>query len=216
MWNNDYLDKSMKNKLQDITLECSVKPTVSILSLTEAKNYIKVNHTADDSLITSIIKNSSHMVENVIHKVIHKSSYTQYQQGGINKIKLLKCPVTGTPTVTYYETFDSTGESITATRVVGNTLYSNTSWFSEGREGDGYKIEYDTGLFSSATDDNSMEYTVIKNCMLRLCAFLYENRQTYCVGFNEENWSITYDLNNIPIDIKNMLLPLRQENLGVL
>lgn len=219
MFENDYLDKSLKNNIQNLSYECTLKPTVSILTIEEAKNYIKINHHNDNTLITSIIKNSTNVIENTIHKVIHKSGFTQKQQGGISNIKLMKCPVIGTPTVTYYETFSSTGTVLTLNtdyRIVDNILCHANDYFVQGRQFDGYKIDYEAGLFTSAIDDNSMEYTVIKNCMLRLSAFLYENRQQYCTQFNEENWSISYNYTDIPIEIKSMLLPLRQSNLGVL
>jgi hypothetical protein len=219
MWENDYLDKSLKNNLQRISLQCTLKPSVSILTVQEAKNYIKVSHSNDDVLIPLLIKNTTNTIETVIHKVIHKSGFTQKQQGGCNNIKLMKCPVIGTPTITYYESFDSTGTVLslnTDYRIVDNILYNSDNYFTEGRDGDGYKIDYEAGLFTNGTDDNSMEYAVIKNVMLRLTAFLYENRQQYCTQFNEENWSINYDLTSIPIEIKSMLIPLRQPNLGVL
>lgn len=216
MWENDYLDKSTKEEIQSLSWTCKTKPTISILSIEEAKNYLKISHHEDNSLITLLIKSSVNSIENVIHKVIHKSTFIQKQTGGTSKIKLMKCPVIGTPTVTYCENFNSTGTTITDFRIVNNILYHADNYFISGREGDGYSIEYDTGLFSSSTDDNSMEYTTIKNVMARLTAYLYENRQQYCTNFNEENWAINYNTNDIPLEFKTMLLPLRESNLGVL
>lgn len=219
MWDDNYLDKRLKNKLQKITLECTLQPTVSILSVEEAKNYIKVNHTNDDSLITTLINTSVNSAENIIHKAICKSGYTQKQNGGINELKLMRCPVIGSPTVTHYDTFDSTGSSLilnTDFRIVGNVLYHADNYFVKGRRGDGYKIEYEAGLFTSSVDDKSMVYSACKTFMARCVAYLYENRQMYCTNFNEENWSIAYNTNDIPIEIKSILLPFRTPNLGVL
>lgn len=221
MWKQDYLDK-MPNKEhpQNVTLTCTTKPTASITTVAEAKNYFKISHDVDNDLIELILKNANHIIENIIHKSIVKASYKQQQSGGTNNIKLLKVPIIGNPTVTYYEFFDTTTGTIltinTDYRIVGNILHNANYYFSKGRDGDGYTIEYDSGLFESATDDNSMEYSVIKNCMLRLSSFFYENRQQYCTNFNEENWSISYNMTDIPIEIKNALMPLRQSNLGVL
>jgi hypothetical protein len=219
MWEIDYLDKSFKNMPQNIYLAVTTKPTVSILTTAEAKNYCKINHSVDDTLIDLLIKSSNSSIENVIHKQISKASFSQKQNGGITNIKLLKSPVIGTPTVTFNESFDSTGTLLIANtdyRVIGNVLYHANDYFIEGRQGDGYSISYDAGLFTNATDDNSMEYIVIKNCMLRMVAFLYENRQQYCTNFNEENWAVNYNYMDVPHEIKNMLLPLRESNLGVL
>jgi hypothetical protein len=219
MWENDYLDKSFRNMPQNIYLSVTAKPTVSILTSVEAKNYCKINNSVDDSLIDLLIKSSIGSIENVIHKQISKASFSQKQNGGITNIKLLKCPVIGTPTIYFNETFDSTGTLLVSNadfRLVGNVLYHTNDYFIEGRQGDGYSISYDAGLFTSSTDDNSMEYTIIKNCMLRMVAFLYENRQQYCTNYNEENWAINYNYMDIPVEVKNMLLPFRESNLGVL
>lgn len=220
MWENYYLDKSLLSKIQYPIVTCSVKPSVSILSTDEAKNYLKVNNNStDDSLIGILIKSSVNTIENVINKVIHKSTFVQKQSGGVDKIILIKSPVNEITSLTYYESFDSEGEELEENsdfRRVGNILYHANNYFISGRDGDGYSIEYDAGLFDSATDDNSTEYTVIKTVMMRLVSYLYENRQQYCTNFNEENWSISYNTNDIPFELKTMLFPLREPNLGVL
>jgi hypothetical protein len=317
---NDYFDKMyggynyQKRQIQNISLQQTSPPQISLVTVDEAKNFLKVSYTTDDNLISDILKTSHFFVETQIQKCLCSQSWKQMQQGGIDKLKLLKCPIIGTPTVTIYEEFDSTGEVLTSSdvRIVDNVLLHVNKWFDEYREMDGYVIEYDVGMFN--TDDfseditqgtasvgtssteilaanqdrsyaillnysdydlwiglgavaklssgikiekkggfyemsdmhgngyrgavnaivdttvstinymwsdnyistNDYERTVIKNCILRMSAFLYENRQQYCNTFNEENWSINYNLVDVPIEIKHLLAPLRQNNLGIL
>lgn len=220
MWEYDYLDKSYKpNTPQNVSIECIVKPTLTILTTDEAKNYIKVSHSVDDSLIRTLIEASESACENIIHKILYNSSYTQKQNGGLEEITLFKTPILTNPTLTYYENFTSAGTILTLNtdyRLVDNKLYHSDNYFIEGRKGDGYKIEYGAGMFTSSVDNNSMEYSCVKTFLARNVAFLYENRQIYCTNFNEENWSISYNYADTPMEIKSILNPLRQPNLGVL
>lgn len=153
---NDYFDKMYRTenvkKIQDITLEQTSPPTLTLVTLAEMKNYLKIgSDTTDDNLITDLIKSAHSIIENQIHKCIFTQSWKQMQQGGINRIKLLKCPVQDTPTVTIYEEWDSEGEVLTSDdfRIVGNELIHVNGWFDEYREMDGYVIEYDAGMFTS-------------------------------------------------------------------
>jgi hypothetical protein len=206
---------------QTIYLTQKTAPTLSLVTSAEAKNFAKVNYTADDGLISDIVKSAHFFVESQIHKCLCQQTWIQKQQGGCNKIKLVKCPIIGSPTVTIYEDFDSTGEALTINtdfRIVDNVLFSVDSFFTKYREGDGYSIEYDCGMYTSSnyTSSNDNERTVIKNVILRMAAFLYENRQIYCSNFNEENWSINYSYADLPVEIKHLLNPIRQSNLGLL
>lgn len=220
---NDYFDKMNRDtyskKIQDITLTQKVAPTLSLVSTTETKEYLKVNYSTDDILISGIIKSSHAFVESQIHKCLLPQSWEQKQQGGIDKIKLLKCPIIGTPTVTIFEEWDSTGEVLTNddVRIVGNVLLHVNNWFDKYRDMDGYVIDYDCGMYTASnyTSSNDNDREVVRNVILRMSAFLYENRQQYCQQYNEENWSINYNLSDVPVEIKNML-PMRQHNLGIL
>lgn len=187
-----------------------------LVPLTEAKNFLKIGYTTDDTLISTILKTSEFIAENIIHKSIQAKSFEQYIDGYdynndkyLTEIKLLNAPIVGIPTVTIYELYNSTGTAYTAFRMVDNVMYAN-SYFSKGRKGDGYKIEFDCAI------TNAQELEVIKNVILRQSAFLYENRETYLIQHSEENWSVNYNLSDVPIEFTRILAPIRQPNLGVL
>lgn len=188
-----------------------------LVSLDEAKNFLKVGYTTDDTLISTILKTSEFIAENIIHKSIQAKSFEQYIDGydydndlHLKKIKLYNAPIVGTPTVTIYELYNSEGTAYTAFRMVDNVMYTTNNYFTKAREGDGYKIEFDCAI------SNAQELEVIKNVILRQSAFLYENRETYLIQHSEENWGVNYNLNDVPIEFKRMLAPIRQPNLGVL
>ena len=191
--------------------------TATLISVSVAKDFLKVGYTTDDTLIETILKTSEFICENIIHKSIQAKSFEQYMDGYdyannkyLTKINLLNSPIVGTPTATIYELYDSTGDAFTNFRIVDNVMYPNAGYFTKAREGDGYKIEFDCAI------SNEQELEVIKNVILRQSAYLYENREMYLIQHSEENWSVNYDLNNVPMEFKRILAPLRHRNLGVL
>jgi hypothetical protein len=221
---NSYFDNIFLSKNEEIqqtpVLTMKTAPTLSIVTTTETKLYCKIGYTNDDNLIDDIIKTSQLMVQNQIQKCLVKQSWEQKQKGGCSKITILKAPIIGTPTVTVYDDFDSTGEVLTTAdiRIVDNVLYHVDNYFTKKRDGDGYKIEFDCGIYTSSnyTSSNDLERNTIKEVVLRISAFLYENRQIYCQNYNQENWSINYNYSDLPIEVKHILSPLRQPNLGLL
>jgi hypothetical protein len=191
--------------------------TAALISVSVAKDFLKIGYTTDDILIETILKTSEFICENIIHKSIQAKSFEQYIDGydfpnnkHLTKIKLLNAPIVGTPTVTIYELYDSTGAAYTNFRMVDNVMYPYAKYFTKGREGDGYKISFDCAI------SDNQELEVIKNVILRQAAYLYENREMYLTQHSEENWSVNYDLINTPMEFKRILAPLRHPNLGVL
>lgn len=219
---NNYFNKmfSYENEelIQSPILTQKLAPTFTIVTTTETKLYCKINYTTDDGLVEDIIKSSHFFVESQIQKCIAKQSWEQKQSGGCSKIVLCKAPIIGTPTVTIYDDFDSAGEVLptTSVRIVDNVLFHVDNFFENKRDGDGYKIEFDCGLFTSSTATTDYERSTIRNIILRLSAYLYENRQMYCQSYNQENWTINYSYFDLPHEIRRMLNPLRQNNLGIL
>lgn len=201
--------------LQNVKLKQTAGPTLTIVSRTEAKNYCKMgSDTTDDSLFDDLIKSATSIIERECGGLaICEQTWKQYQKGGIETIELLRQPVIGVPTVSYYEDFDDTVPvNITYSsycRIVDNTLYHVDGFFNEGRDGDGYTITFKTGLFTSSTYTSSdlQELQVLKIAICRTIAFLYENREEYLTKINEGEWSVSYD-GELPIGIKTLIMPI--------
>ena len=207
-------DKNI-SELQDTTLELSSAPTQSIVSLEEARNYLKTDSdiTADDDLINSLIRTATSIVEKRLGDFsLYHQSHIQKQQGGTQQLNLLRTPVIGTPTVSYYSSFDTvTATNITASthfKVVGDKLIHKDGYFKRGRDGDGYVIEYDTGLFTASnyTSSDDPRLQTFKEAILRLIARMSEQREEGTTVIHEGNWSITYD-DKAMLELKNLIMP---------
>lgn len=191
-------------------------PTQTIVSLAEARNYLKETSgvTVDDDLITDIVNGSTAVIEKELGGIsLYEQTWKQYQQGGCETIELLRSPIIGTPTVSYYPSFSTvTATNVTATtyfRAVENELYHVDGYWDEGRAGDGYVIEYTTGLFTASnyTSSDNPVLGTFKTAILRTCAWLFEQREEHVGTVNEGQWSVTYDNENLPQGIKRLVMP---------
>jgi len=208
-----------KTNLQNIKLSQVSAPTLSIVTTDEAKNYLKIGcDVTDDFIVEDLVKASTNIIEhNCGGLCICEQTWKQYQKGGIETIKLLRQPVIGIPTVSYYENFtDITPTNITYTsdfRVVESELHHVDGFFEAGRDGDGYTITFKTGLFTSSTYNSSYnnKLQILKTAILRTVAFFYENREEYISQVKEGEWQVTYD-GNLPIAVKNLIMPLHTGN----
>ena len=119
-------------------------------------------------------------------------------------------PIIGGFTVDYYADFDSTATSLTGStvRAVENELYHVDGYFQEGRDGNGYVIQYDAGYFTASNYTNSTDpaLNVFKTAILRTVAWLYEQREEHVERSSESEWSVSY-AKELPMGIKRLVQP---------
>ena len=196
----------------DIEMKLLTEPTISILGITETKNFLKVEHTEDDDLIEDIIIPAAvDFVENETYIDTSPRSWQQNQQGDVDKIELLKGPVTSIDEIKYYDDFDSTGSLLTEStdfRVAGQWLIHADDYWDKQRSKDGYQIKYTTGLFTASnyTSSTDPRLASFKKAALKFSGWLYENRQMYVTQINE-SFSVNYDYEKVPQSIIKMLRP---------
>jgi uncharacterized phiE125 gp8 family phage protein len=207
-WN---YDESSSNtfEVQNIKVEQTAGPTLSILTTDEVKNYLKLSSdTTDDDLVDQLTKSATAIVERECGGLaICEQTWKQYQQGNCKTIELMRQPVIGVPTISYYDDFSTvTATNITYSsyfRNVGNELYHIDDYWEKGREGDGYTITYNTGMFTASTYTSSTDQRLqtMKSIICRIVAYLYENREEYVTSVSEGTWKVTYD-GQLPTGIK--------------
>jgi uncharacterized phiE125 gp8 family phage protein len=170
------------------------EPTHEPVTVNEAKNYFKVDDTTDDTLIAQIIKTARKMIETHASLTFHQRTVTQKQTGGVESLDALRMPVTTVSSITYAKDFDSTPTTLDSLsyRLAGNKFYHESGNFVRGRDADGYVITYAAGMVADATP--STLRSDFKTAILRVAAFLYENRQEYATGWSEQGFSVNYDI----------------------
>jgi hypothetical protein len=203
-----------ENIIQCPTIGITSYPTLSLVTTAETKNYLRIDSaiTADDSLISDLLVVSAKFVENQINQVLVETEFLQKQTGGCEIIELVKSPLIGTPSIEYYESFDSVASLLTMStdfRVVGYELFNINNYWKSGRNGDGYNITYKAGMFSASsyTSSTNNSLQIIKTAMLRFCAWLYENREEFSGDLNEDKFYQKYS-KDAPNSIKTYLMQL--------
>lgn len=163
------------------------------VSLTEMKNYLKLDNsiTDDDSLIGDMITSARRVIENMCGRKFEVATITEYKditdiENLEAYLKILTSPVGTITSITYYEDFSSTGEILDSGsyRIVDDKIYHEDGYWKVGRPGDTYKIIYTT---SNAAEPG------IEIPIMRLVSFWYNNRDEMVSAVNEAQSSQNYD-----------------------
>jgi len=178
------------------------EPNFEPVTLTEAKNYLRVDISEDDALINGLITTARKICENLSNRYFHQREIVQKQTGGLEVIDFVRSPVT-TVSVMFTET--DTAEAFddfyfTPERLLNNSLGYR---FRVGRVGDGYTITYTAGIVADATP--STLSNDLKVAILRILAYLYENRIEGVKSTSEQAFSITFEQS---MDIQKILNPI--------
>ena len=202
------IDKTVP-KYQEITITEVAEPTYEPVSLAEMKDYLKVDTTDDNTLISALIHTARKQVENELGGLaIVKRNFTQKQSGGLERLEILKSPLNSIASIVYYDSFASTGSTVTASdyRYVTNNVYHINNFFDYGRDADGYVITFNAGIVADTSTASITAPNSIRVAIMRIASYLYENRQDYAKNWNEGNWSINYD-KTLRNDINLLLMP---------
>lgn len=179
--------------------------TQSILGITATKNYLKVEHTTDDTLINTLMATAVNVVENYTGLITSEQTWRQDEEGDSEYIELIKAPVKNILEVKYYDDFDSTGSLLTEStdfRVASQYLVHDDDYWDKQRPLDGYQIKYSVGMYTTDPRMQNMEIAA-----LAIVGFLYENREAYVSQVNE-TFSVTYDFSKTPAHILQLLRPI--------
>lgn len=206
-WMYESLD-IQRQKMQYITVT-DAEPQFEPVSLEEAKNYLKVDYATDDDLIEILIHVARKQIENELGGLaIVRRSVTQKQTGGIEKLEVMRQPLNSITSITYYENFDSAGSVIAASnyRFVDGMIIHKDGYWKAGRDGDGYVIVYNAGISADTGQAAENSPHTLRQAIMRIVAYLYENREEYVTQINEGNMTVTYD-KKTRSDVNLLLMP---------
>jgi len=216
----NYLDNSNVVTIQNINCVKTTASTLTFITTEVARNYLKSNITLtiEDSLIDVFINCAIGKVEQEIGGVsILPEIWEQTQTGGLRQISLFRQPVTTITEIKYFEDFDSTGTIIDSSNyrlVKPNMIIHTDGYFKKGRLGDGYKITFECGLYNSSTYTSTDNYKLdlIKSAILRIVAWLSEQRVEFVSMETEGEWTTHFNQfvlgNKLPLGIKHLLMPI--------
>lgn len=167
------------------SLNIKTPPPAEPIPLADAKAHLRVEHTADDSIITALIIAARQACENIIQRTLVNTEYELIQDCFTPQLKLRKPPVTAIASIQYR---DTTG----AWQTLAPGDYSNQlsflpgfiepaigkCWPATANVSDAVKVTYTAGY--GANGNNVPQ--AIKEWMLLTIGSMYENREASTPG----------------------------------
>lgn len=153
---------------------CRTGAPISLaISLSECKNFLKIDYDEDDELLSKMITAAAQKFENYTSQALVSQTWqVMYKQFCEDDIKLPTYPVSA---ITKVETISYSGEhNVFATRLYEFDQASQRLSFKVFPFGYFLKIDYIAGY----GDDASFIPEDIKNALLNHVAYMYENRAT--------------------------------------
>ena len=175
------------------------------VSLSEAKNHLKVDISDDDNLITSLIESATQLSEEYTNRFFITTVVIQTCSTFEESKELFKSDVSGVTTIKYY---DSTNTQVTwssANYIVANQykpcqieLADNINYPGITNRIDAIEITYNVGYGEESTVPEA-----IKQAILLTIGNWYANRQSIVVGrtFSELSQSAKWLLDTYKIQV---------------
>jgi len=154
------------------------------VSLTEAKSHLKVDTTADDTYITSIIKAATQLSEEYTNRFFIDTVIEQYASSFADLQTLFKSKVSAVAYVKYYDS-DNSLQTLSATVYDTQLNYEpsqiqlaeNQSFPSITKRNDAVVARYTVG-YGTASDVPE----IIKQAILLTIGNFYQNRNSVVIG----------------------------------
>jgi uncharacterized phiE125 gp8 family phage protein len=155
------------------------------VSLTEAKSHLKVDTTADDTYITSIIKAATQLSEEYTNRFFIDTVIEQYASNFADLQTLFKSKVSAVAYVKYYDS-DNSLQTLSATVYDTQLNYepsqiqlaNNQNFPSITKRNDAVVARYTVGYGSAASDVPE----IIKQAILLTIGNFYQNRASVITG----------------------------------
>ena len=167
------------------TYQVITAATTYPVSLTEAKSHLKVDTTADDTYIESIIKAATQLSEEYTNRFFIDTVVTQYASDFKEIETLFKSKVSAVTHVKYYDS-NNTLQTLSATVYDEQLNYEpaqiqladGQSYPAFTKRNDAVRVRYTVGYGSAASDVPE----IIKQAILLTIGNFYENRNSVITG----------------------------------
>jgi|MDSW01.2.fsa_nt_gb uncharacterized phiE125 gp8 family phage protein len=186
------------------SLKIETKPTLKLVTVTECKNFLRVDFTDDDNYISDLIDMAIETIENYCNISIYEQTLVQQCDLWEETFNLLRSPIqnSGDLTVEHIKYYDENDVQ----RVWDASNYNVDTNMSPARiylkdDSDSYptiatRIFPIEVKYKSGTDAVNSAPKILKQACLLIIGQFYENRQPYIVGRS---------VSEIPMTVKYLL-----------
>lgn len=185
-----------------------VDTTVALISLTEAKSYLKITGSGEDAILTDFVDSISKAVATYCRRKLVKATFTEYYNGGgIGRINLKNYPIVSITTI-----HDDSNRTYDATTLVDSDDY----YFDADK---GFVELYDGGIFTDSVQNvkivylagyvagTDMPYDIELACKIWLSKVYhqYSKQSIHVSSESLRERSVSYRQEDIPIEVKRLL-----------
>lgn len=169
-------------------LTLTTAPAVEPISRTDAKAHLRVDSTADDDLIDTLIRVARQQCETMTRRSLITTTWTLTLDSFPTTFYLPRPPLQSVASIKYYDTagdqqtLDTDQYDVLTNSVVGQIVPAyNCSWPSIRAHVDMVEVEYKAGYGDAASDVETEAEPLIQGMKL-LIGHLYEHRESVIVG----------------------------------
>jgi len=159
--------------------------TVQVVTTAEAKNHLKIDSSADDTLIDNLIKSATQLSEDYTNRFFTDTVITQYGTTFADIKELYKSTVSSITNIKYYDTLNSLRTLDSDVYYLNNSIQPaqislslNQSYPNLADRENAVECKYTVGYGSAASDVPE----AIKQAILLTVGNWYNNRSSVVVG----------------------------------
>lgn len=165
---------------KDTNVQVVTDATTPTLTLATVKNYLRVTHTSDDTLIPVLVVAAIQYVENACHMSIFNRALKMVlsEFPACDTIDLMRAPVNGSVVITYTDTngspqtFSSSNYEVSGNKFFPFVRLKNTaSWPNTYPSAESVRIAYSVGFTAESDIPSSLVLPI-----LLLTSHFYDNR----------------------------------------
>lgn len=188
------------------SLKVNTLATNPLFTTADAKDFLKVDTTADDDLIDNLIKAATQSCEEYTNQYFMDTLVTQYSDNWLEVYRLYKSPVSSITHIKYYDTNDSLQTLASSNYILDDAskparigLAVDGTLPSLADRINAVEVKYTVGYGTSSTDVPEG----IRQAVLMTIGNWYENRQSVITGrtATELPLSSQYLLNQYKIQV---------------
>lgn len=198
-----------------------VDSTVALITLNDAKNYLKVTTSNDDAILAVLINSISAWVQNYLNRKLVSASYTEYYSGdGSDELQLVNYPITAISSI-YIDDLREWAID-TAVDVANNIIIKKSSGiiqafdllygFSPGESNIKitYTAGYSVGIVGGAGTVPHEIRLAVKRLLDKHYRLGYSQRKLDNTSESIAGMNLQFDTNAVPDDVKSMLSKYRK------
>ena len=176
-----------------------------VIELQDVKDHLKVDVTADDTLITNLIKAATSSCQEYTNRFFLSTILEQYSSSWIGISELFKSPVSLIEEITYFNENNDPKTLSSSVYNLNNVIMPSVIEVNVGESfpniaerWDAVKVKYHVGVGDISEVDNG-----IKQALLLTIGHWYANRETVVVGrqVNEVPMAAKYLLDQYKIQV---------------